>query len=400
MKKLTILFFILSASYATKSQCLTSMQPTNDCSGGAAISFVNLGNVATYPGGCITSDAYYYNLNSPYGIMIGASINYTILCGTTLAVAMWIDLNNNNIFSANEMLISRSPNTFHIGTFTVPTSATPFSGGKIRFRSAWNHQILGSEACVNDLGGAGDTQDYLISLFCGASSVPVISVSPANPVICKGGNVTLAASGANSYTWTPSNSHSSSFNVAPTVSTIYTVAGTNTSCPGTGKKIVTVTISDPIVSANASTNLMCVGESNTLSASGANSYSWSTQQSGAKVVITPTESGSITYTVTGTDVYGCKKSTTLTLQIEECVGLENYEKTNSISFYPNPVKQALTIKGGLNQTIEILNTSGQLVMTLTITGEKEIFVRDLGAGVYFIRSTHNPTVYKKFVIVD
>jgi hypothetical protein len=208
MKKISLVLLALLSFPVARAQCLASTNPTNDCSGGAAMSFINLGNVATYPGGCITSDGYYYNSNSPYGLMIGAPITYTINCGITLAVAMWIDLNNDYVLSANEMLFSSSPKAVHTGTFIVPKSATAFSSGKIRFRSAWNHQILGSEGCVNNLGGAGDTQDYLISLFCGALSVPVVTVVPANPKVCKGGgNVTLSASGANNYTWTPVNSN-------------------------------------------------------------------------------------------------------------------------------------------------------------------------------------------------
>jgi hypothetical protein len=403
MKKILPFLLMCIAFNHARSQCLASSHPTNDCSGGAAISFINIANVAQYPGGCITSDGYYYNSNAPYGFMIGATINYTIYCGITLAVAMWIDLDNNSVLSANEMILSSSPKVNHIGTFTVPKTATPFSSGKIRFRSAWNHQILGTEACVDNLGGAGDTQDYLISLFCGTLSVPAVNVAPMNPTICKGGSVTLTASGAMNYTWTPNNVYSPILSITPSVSTSYTVTGTNTNCPGSNKKTVNVSVANPLINAAPVKSLICVGESNTLTASGGDTYLWSSQQQGGQVVVTPAVASTAIYTVTGTDVFGCKNTAVISFSVDECAGLQNSPGRGQydIFLYPNPVRNVFTLNASSAGDFEIINEAGQVVRQLRIDGLREVTVSDLKAGIYFVRSMEKVIAKPcKLVIID
>jgi len=83
------------------------------------------------------------------------------------------------------------------------------------------------------------------------NALPTISVSPSAPSITSGSSVSLTASGANSYSWTPSTGLSSTnttiVTASPTSTTTYTVTGTNstTSCFSTASVTVTVTIAAP-----------------------------------------------------------------------------------------------------------------------------------------------------------
>ncbi|MFY7708834.1 MAG: CUB domain-containing protein [Flavobacteriales bacterium] len=76
----------------------------------------------------------------------------------------------------------------------------------------------------------------------------VVNVTPLAPSVCSGSSVTLTASGATSYSWSPATGLSSTTGATvtanPTATTIYTVTGTSGSCTAT--QTVTVTISNPV----------------------------------------------------------------------------------------------------------------------------------------------------------
>jgi hypothetical protein len=154
---------------------------------------------------------------------------------------------------------------------------------------------------------------------CSASAVATISVNPLpivtvnSPTICAGQSVTLTANGANTYTWSPT-SGLSSVN-GPTVATnpnadmIYTVTGTDANgCRASAVATISVN-SLPIVTVNSPT--ICAGQSVTLTANGANTYTWSptsglSSVNGSTVATNPT--ADMTYTVTGTNANGCISS--------------------------------------------------------------------------------------------
>ena len=96
---------------------------------------------------------------------------------------------------------------------------------------------------IDGLNGAGT--DFSISA---AAGIQTLEITPANPVICKGENTPLTASGGNgTYGWSPAGGLSATsgatVNASPTGTTIYTVtSSTPTGCPLT--KDVTVTVND------------------------------------------------------------------------------------------------------------------------------------------------------------
>jgi hypothetical protein len=73
-----------------------------------------------------------------------------------------------------------------------------------------------------------------------------VSVTPANPTINAGQSTTLTASGASTYTWSPSTGLSATFGssvtASPSVTTTYTVTGTDNTGQCTGTQQVTVTV--------------------------------------------------------------------------------------------------------------------------------------------------------------
>lgn len=133
---------------------------------------------------------------------------------------------------------------------------------------------------------------------------PILSISsiPLSGTVCNGNAVTLSASGANSYSWSGGISNGVTF--IPSASTTYSVTGTNTNgCTATGSVSVIVN-PNPVLSISSvpTSTTPCSGDSITLTATGANSYSWSGGINNG-VVFVPTNTS--TYNVTGTDANGC-----------------------------------------------------------------------------------------------
>jgi hypothetical protein len=110
------------------------------------------------------------------------------------------------------------------------------------------------------------------------------------------------------YAWTPSTGLSAS-NISnpvanPLLTTTYTLTITNTSngCTGTGTVTVSVNNTAPTVNAGQD-QTVCAGQSVTLNATGANTYTWN---NGAIQGVAFTPSTTQTYTVQGTNtVNGC-----------------------------------------------------------------------------------------------
>lgn len=138
------------------------------------------------------------------------------------------------------------------------------------------------------------------TLGCSTSAIANITVNPSPVVsvndatVCAGLPATLTANGANAYVW--SNTLTTpSITVSPNTTASYTVTGTTAGC--TGSAISTVTVNNsPNVTVNSTT--ICLGSSSTLTAQGANSYSWSDGSTGTSITVSPTSFAS--YTVTGT----------------------------------------------------------------------------------------------------
>lgn len=142
---------------------------------------------------------------------------------------------------------------------------------------------------------------------------PTVSASATDNSICVGEYTSLSASGADTYAWDNGLGAGSSQNVNPSTTTTYQVTGTSSNgCTATDQ--VTVTVTPGItVSINASQTTICDGTPATLTASGANTYSWDNGLgSGATQSVNP--SATTTYNVTGTSS-GCTNQASITITV-------------------------------------------------------------------------------------
>ncbi len=147
---------------------------------------------------------------------------------------------------------------------------------------------------------------------------PSLFVTAANGTICSGFTTTLTATGSNSYTWSPSSSLSSANGsvvaASPTVSTVYTITGANLyGCTITNTIAVQIYAGpSPVLTINAPS--FCAGNTASLTASGALSYTWNPATGLSNAFVsnpTTTLNTPFVYTVTGIDALGCTGSSTL-----------------------------------------------------------------------------------------
>ena len=232
------------------------------------------------------------------------------------------------------------------------------------------------------------------------NSLPVLTIS-GNSSVCAGSAVTQTASGAQTYTWSTA-STGSVVSLTPSVSATYTVTGTDVNtCVNT--KTVSINVNpQPTVTASSSATLICAGQSVTINASGANSYTWSTTSVTPAIVVSPTTTTS--YTVTGTNAFNCTNTFVIAQSVSPCTGLQN--QTSGLSrvvVYPNPNNGSFTFNLNSisdNTMIEIYNSIGQLITREKINSlSNSISINDKANGIYSLVIFENGQLAHKVNII-
>ena len=149
-----------------------------------------------------------------------------------------------------------------------------------------------------------------------------LNIQPFSPSICEGESLLLSARGASSYFWIPTNGlergRSSRVQVAPTATTTFVVQGTTEAgCTLRDSVEVTVRKRVPLVVSPGVANI-CPGEQVNLRLNQKGLFRWSPAEglsaaSGTEVVAFPQRT--TTYTITGTDEYGCENDAEITVGV-------------------------------------------------------------------------------------
>jgi len=134
--------------------------------------------------------------------------------------------------------------------------------------------------------------------------------------ICQGSTVTLAAEGGSSYQWNTGET-TQSIEVSPDTTTTYLVEVFNNGCSDTDEVVVFV---NDIPTANAGDDVVLnEGESTLLTATGGDSYLWSTGATTSSITVSP--DSDTTYTVTVT-LNGCESTDQVTVFINASVNAD------------------------------------------------------------------------------
>ncbi|HEY1038099.1 MAG TPA: gliding motility-associated C-terminal domain-containing protein [Bacteroidia bacterium] len=156
---------------------------------------------------------------------------------------------------------------------------------------------------------------------CDSISAPVVitenslpPVSAAGISVCLNSTSNITANGAQTYSWTAGTTPSTGATVSVPTSVAGTSSYTVTGTDGNGCKdtaIVTVVVnSNPVIMINSIQNdtiIACENTATTLTASGANSFVWSTTQTINPISFS--SAANVEVSVVGTDLNGCVDST-------------------------------------------------------------------------------------------
>ncbi|MEI6020827.1 MAG: T9SS type A sorting domain-containing protein, partial [Bacteroidota bacterium] len=248
-----------------------------------------------------------------------------------------------------------------------------------------------------EYGVCHNSAAYTISVI----ARPIVNATISNSVICIGNSVIANASGANNYVWSGNISNGIAF--SPSVSASYSVVGTSTltGCSSSNQAVVNILVNPlPILNVSSSRNLMCVGESVSLTAGGANTYVWNTGSTNNNIVVSPTLS--TTYTLTGTDINSCQNKVVYTQSVSACNGLDKLSGNGiKMNVFPNPNNGEFYIVSDQDLNIIITNELGQHILSaqLNENNQHQVQINKLSNGIYFIIGTNNHNNVKQKVII-
>ncbi|MGM9746799.1 MAG: T9SS type A sorting domain-containing protein [Paludibacteraceae bacterium] len=188
--------------------------------------------------------------------------------------------------------------------------------------------------------------------------------------ICYGESTTLTVSGADTYVWDHGLGSGSTVTVNPTVTTKYTVTGTDANGCTNSKDVEVIVNPIPTATITPDKTSVCEGEQITLTASGGDDYIWDNDDTGPTITVTPT-APSTTYSVVAYKngcpsakvsykvVVNTKPTVTITASADKvCKGTEVTLTANGASTY-------LWSNGETTQSIKVTATADA---TYSVTG--------------------------------
>ena len=275
----------------------------NICLGKTVILTASGANTYTWTNGVVNGVGFTPSVTSNY-VVSGANG-----CGTSTALtSVTVAPLSVSILASPTVVCSGSQ-----ALLTVAAAANSFTWQPINSTVSSNTIFVSPQVNTTYTVAAGDgTCIGTATVALVAKAVPTINIAASSTLVCQGDPVTLTASGALSYTWGPVTSNSNSVVVNPTAPTLYSVTGSNSLSCNAGAFIAIITNPSPTINLNTANNLICNGDAATITATGANSYTWSTGANSNSVVISPTVSSIIS--VSGTS-NNCVSNQTINIDV-------------------------------------------------------------------------------------
>ena len=233
------------------------------------------------------------------------------------------------------------------------------------------------------------TYTFYVGTCPGTYHQPVIVTATLNGIIsagadvtvCSSASTTLNASGASTYTWSPttglSNPNISNPVATPAATTTYICSAT-TSC-GTAKDTVVVNVTSNAVAGISGNTTICSGGTTTLTASGGGNYSWTTGSTGSSITVSPTtnttyslfagsgacaDTASVTVTVSSGITASISGNTTI------CPGSPTTLTAtggSSYSWSTTSTSASITVSPTATSTYSVIASSGTCADTASIT---------------------------------
>ena len=281
---------IFFAGY-TNQCCAANTTPYfcfNDGTGGTA----NCGNGTSYSAQAFMNPVPVGNVVTKVDVFY-----YTLNCGGTGAATVnGVPLSTASVLAGGCLCANDT-----VGWSATASSSNIYPCGI----PGYNYATGASEnLLINFVGAVCISQARIVLTYttAPAGTTPPVGITASQDSVCSNTTVTLTASGASTYTWN-TGSTASTITVAPANSTTYNVIGTDATGGCINMAMQPIYVES--ITINATQNIVCGSPASvTLTASGANTYTWNTGNITNTISATPTVT--TTYTVNGTgSMAGC-----------------------------------------------------------------------------------------------
>lgn len=262
-------------------------------------------------------------------------------------------------------------------------------------------------------GGCHLFDSAFVNITVNANPVLAVTATPNTPSVCSGTPVALTASGASSYSWSPSTFLSSTTTAAttstPTTSITYNLTGTGANGCSSNTTININVDNAPVGNIVESATTVCVNQPVVFDGSGsssATSFSWSfpggtpSTSNASSPSVTYASAGNYTGTLIVTNACGADTIVSQTIAVG-CTGIDPVAITAPSAFY-NAEQQQLEVQlpsSDEGYTLTIFNSLGQVVETMKTSASREtLSTVSLAKGMYTLHITGNNGVHDvKFI---
>ncbi|MBA2613314.1 MAG: T9SS type A sorting domain-containing protein [Bacteroidetes bacterium] len=227
-----------------------------------------------------TNTTYTVTGTGPLGCTSTKTVSVTIGIGLTI-----------NASASPTVICSGSSSTL------TATGATTYTWNPGALTGA-NIAVTPTVTTTYTVNGASGTCNGTTTVTLLVNANPTVVATAGSASVCLGGGTNLSAIGATTYTWNPGNFVGANYSVTPGTTTTYTVVGSNAGGCNNTKTVSVFVVTPPTINVSASPTAVCAGNSSTLTASGAATYTWSGGGTGPTKTVTPLSTS--VYTVTGT----------------------------------------------------------------------------------------------------
>ena len=367
---------------------ITPAGPLSVCVGGSVSLTSSSASTYTWSTGANTQ-----SISATPSVSTTYSVSTSNQCGIVTSFGVLVNV----VLPPVTPSISANPLSVCSGGSSTLTILTGTSGGVLT--QTWSTGSTTSLTVVNPTVAT----NYSVALQnqCGISysGLTTINITP-NPSIsivavgsttfCSNSSLVLNASATNYTSVTWSNAQTGTVVSVSSGGTYYATA--SSACgTSTSNIIVATVISSPTVVVVSSNSVLCAGQTATLTATGANTYSWMSGPTTDTFAITP--SVNTLYFVTGTALNGCTHQGNINQMVTICTGVENSNiKSVTSKAYPVPSNDNVNIElSNVNDnskiSINIYSIEGKNVLSYEteLNGNKtNVNVSNLNNGMYVL----------------
>ncbi len=251
----------------------------------------------------VNSGNYTVTVTSGFGCINSGILTASVIPLPTVSIAGTNTLCSQN-FNGSPAQVSISGNGANSYAFTMPAGWSASNPNAQTFILTPPITAVNAVAQLSVVGtgafGCTNTAVYNVTVVAN----PTVATTSGS--MCAGTSVQLTANGANTYTWSPSQTLNTPNGPAvvanPAVTTVYNVIGSANGCQAQTQQAVATVVANPTVVLSPAQPTICIGQSINLSANGATNYTWTPAtnlSSTTGPVVTANPPTTTTYSVLG-----------------------------------------------------------------------------------------------------